>query len=155
MNFKLLWEDYDSSLEKVIICSLIGAVIALLMACYHKRAVGGFVRTLLKRGCADESSALTLAELGYGKAVYLFSALKNPDSGLRRTVSVAEKEGVITSAELKQLRFYVSEDDRYRAEVRYDGKNSNLFVVIVSAALLALAAYLCIKYVPELLALFK
>ena len=32
MNFKLLWEDYDSSLEKVIICFLVGAVIALLMA---------------------------------------------------------------------------------------------------------------------------
>lgn len=155
MNFKLLWEDYDSSLEKVIICFLVGAVIALLMALYHKRAVGGFVRALLKRGCADETSALTLAELGYGKAVYLFSALKNPDSGLRRVVSLVGKEGTVTSAELKQLRFYVSEDDRYRAEVRYDTKNSNLFVVIISVAALALAAYLCIKYLPELLSLFK
>lgn len=155
MNFKLLWEDYNSSLEKVIICFLVGAVIALLMAFYHKRAVGGFVRALLKRGCADESSALTLAELGYAKAVYLFSALKNPDSGLRRVVSIVGKDQKITSDELKRLRFYVSEDDRYRAEVRYDGKNSNLLVVIISAAVLALAAYLCIKYIPELLALFK
>ena len=155
MNFKLLWEDYNSSLEKVIICFLVGAVIALLMACYHKRAVGGFVRALLKRGCADESSALTLAELGYAKAVYLFSAQKNPDSGLRRVVSIVGKDQKITSDELKRLRFYVSEDDRYRAEVRYDGKNSNLLVVIISAAVLALAAYLCIKYIPELLALFK
>ena len=155
MNFKLLWQDYNSSLEKVIICFLVGAVIALLMAYFNKRAVGGFVRALLKKGCADESTALTLSELGYGKAVYLYSALKNPDSGLRRVVSIVDKDGRITSEELKELRFYVAEDNRYRAEVRYDGKNNTLPIVIISAAVLAGVAYLCIKYLPKLLELFK
>lgn len=155
MNFKLLWEDYGSSLEKVIICCFIGAVIALLMAYCNKRAIGGFVRTLLKRGCADETTALTLGELGYGRAVYLYAALKNPDSGLRRMVSAVGKDGRITSDELAGLRFYVNEDGRYRAELRYAKKNNTLPVVIVSVAILALAAYLCIRYVPELLELFK
>ena len=155
MNFNLLWEDYGSSLEKVIICFFVGAVIALLMAYFNKRAVGGFVRALLKKGCADEASAMTLAELGYGKAVYLHAALKNPDSGLRRVISVVDKEDRISTDELKQLRFYVAEDDRYRAEVRYDGKNNTLPVVIISAAALAGVACICIKYIPKLLELFK
>lgn len=155
MNFKLLWEDHNSSLEKVIICCLIGAVIASVMALYNKRAVGGFVRALLKRGAADESSALTLAELGYARAVFLYSSLKNPDSGLRKVVSLVGQDGRIDSGQLRQARFFIAEDDRYRAEARYDGRHTSIPVLILAVILLTAAAYLCIKYIPELLALFK
>ncbi len=155
MNFELLWTEYNSSLEKVILCFLVGAVIASVMALYNKRAVGGFVRALLKRGAADKSSALTLGQLGYGRAVFLYSSLKNPDSGLRKVVSCAEREGAIPSNELKDVRFYIAEDDRYRAEARYDGRHTSMAVLILAVIVVTAAAYLCIKYIPELLALFK
>lgn len=152
--FQPLWQDSGSSLSHVILSFLIGAVIASFMILYNKRAVGGFVRTLLKKGAASPDSALTLAECGYEKAYFLFSALKNPDSGLRRAVSVAGKEGKLTSKELPELRFYIDEEDRYHAEARYDAKNTSIVIVILAVIALSVVAYLCIKYIPELLSMF-
>lgn len=155
MNFETLWTEYNSSLEKVILSFLIGAVIASVMILYNKRAVGGFVRALLKKGAADETTAVTLAEAGYSRAAFIFASLKNPDSVLRRVVSVTGSKEKINSNELKNARFYISEDNRYKAESRYDGKNTSIPVLILTVIALTVVAYLCIKYIPQLIALFN
>lgn len=150
--FEPLWTD-SSSLYQVILSFLIGAVIACFMVLYNKRGVGGFVRTLIKKGASTPESALTLAESGYGKAFFILGSLKNPDSGLRRAVSVVDREGKLSSKELTALRFYIPEEKRYHAETRYDGKHTSLPVLILAVTALSIVAYLCIKYIPELLVL--
>ena len=48
---------------------------------------------------------------------------------------------------------YVAEDRRFAAEERYSAKNATWPVVVVGALLILAAAYACIRFIPEILAL--
>lgn len=151
MDFTKLWTETGSTLEKVVLAIAIGAVIAGFIMLYNKRAAGKLPRELIKRGAHNESTALTLAELGLKPHSAGTTSLKNPDSGLRRYVEVVGRDGALTGEELAKARLYVPEDRKYAAEVRYDAKGTNVATAIVAVIAIGVAAYLCIKYIPQLL----
>ena len=158
MNVAALWEDTGTTLEKVVIGIAVGFVIAALIMLFHKRVIGRFVRELIKRGATDPGNAMTLEELGLKARLAAASELKNPESALRKLVEIAPGEGGepagtrrLKTSELVNARFYVPEEKRIRAEVRYDAKNTTVPIVILCVIAFAAAAYLCIRYIPQLL----
>jgi len=156
MDFSTLWTETFSTLEKVIIALAIGVIVAGAMLIYNRRVTGKIVRRLIAEDALTPGTAKTLAELGLRRGAA--SALRDPDGGMRRCVRViladgTEAEGRLKSADLADARFYVPEEEKYAAEVRYEAKNTAWPVLIVAIIAAAVVAYLCIKYIPQLLEL--
>ena len=159
MNISSLWTDTGSTLEKVVLAIAIGFVIASLIMLFHKRVIGRLVRELIKRGANTPETALTASELGFKPTSPAIRALKNPAGGLRTLISVVPdgsdgpSDGALKNDALSTARFYAPEEKRIRAEVRYDAKNTTIPIVIIGAIAFGIAAYLCIRYIPQLLEL--
>ena len=144
------------------------------MSVHTKRGIGGFVRKLLRNECHSPESAKTLSELGYfqnlavrraltkgvslGKLVVckeLQEATENGSSTDETSESNTVKAGKKTSSEIdfSTMHFYIPEDLRYRAEIRFEKKGTSwMFFVIILIGTIIGAALLC-WLAPQLLKL--
>ena len=62
--------------ELVIWAIFLGFSIALVLALFHKRYMGKFIHTLLKKGIDSKEKAATLKELGFANNPFVKMALK-------------------------------------------------------------------------------
>ena len=157
MNFFSLWSETGSTLEKVVISLAIGFCVAMFVMVADRRDKAKLVRELIKRGANSPDSALTLSELGVAVHGIGLVGLRNGESLLRRSVRAApEKEGddpgrTLKGREVTAARFYLPEEERINAEVRFSAKNTTLLIAILGIIAVGIVAYLCIRYIPKLL----
>lgn len=153
-----------NTVRNLIIGIAIGIIIASAMAVHTKRGVGGFVRKLLAMECTSPESAKTLSELGYfqnlsirrelKKGVTLSKLVLCVEEGAYRSEcsSIDKTQGKSKPFEIdfSTMHFYVPEDLRYRAEVRFEKKGSTWtsFLITLAATVVG-AALLCI-FLPDL-----
>lgn len=154
-----------SSMELVIWCMFIGMVLATVYMFYEKKVIGAFVRALLSIQASDIASAKTLMELGFAKNYPVRSALRK-GGALRKLVwetgdnYMENENGVKYSArqtpmDLNTARFFISEENRIRAELRYSEKGSDIFILIITILVFLMIAYLAVIFLPELLTLLE
>lgn len=145
------------SVEVIIIFAMLGMVVACFMGSFNKGTLGGFIRTLIRNNCLSPASAKTLGELGYLKNTAVRSSLKN--GYLKKYVSCVEDEqGILISSENKNgtvefndAHFYIPEEDKYKIEVRFEGKKTNpLTYVIMIVTAIAITVFL-IAILPDIL----
>ena len=145
------------SIEALIIFAMIGMVIACFMGSFNKGTLGGFIRTLLRNNCLLVDSAKTLGELGYLKNTAVRASLKN--GYLKKFVHCVEDEqGILRSSENKtgtvefnDAHFYIPEEEKYKVEVRFEGKKTNpLTYVLMVVAAIAITVFL-IAILPDIL----
>lgn len=152
-------------MELVIWCMFIGIMLASVFMFYQKKVIGAFVRALLKAEASDLSSAKSLTELGFARSYPVRSALRG-GGALRKLVwesndnYIENEKGVKYSArqtpmDVNTARFYISEENRIRAELRYSEKGSDIFMLIISALVFLMLAYLAVTFLPDLLDLLK
>lgn len=150
-----------TSMDMVIWCMFIGLMLATIFMYYQKRVIGAFVRKLLSSDATDQASAKTLSELGYARNYSIRSALRG-GGALRKLVwengdnYVENESGIKYSArqtpmDINTARFYIPEDNRIRAELRYSAKGSDIFMLIITAVVSLMIAYLAATYLPDLL----
>lgn len=150
-----------SGLNLIIWSLYIGILLATVFSYYQKRIVGGFVRHLMKNGANTPDNALTLAQLGYSKHPAIRRELSKPGP-LRKMVWEVDdnyrmgENGVLYCAREKALdlnlgRFYIPEEKRIEAELRYEGKGNDLFAVIISVAVFFVIAVLACIWLPTIL----
>lgn len=175
-NFKL---DANAlfSIRGVIVGITVGIILAAISTVYNKRYVGEFVRSLLYEGCTDAKSAKTLSELEYIGYSGIRSALKSGGS-LTRWVRCVEEDEFYSELERQRaefeeahkdeskppkfkepefrrdvtsMHFYVPEEMKYKAEVKFDKTGTDWWIVlVVSAIAIAICAFLC-YIVPDVL----
>ncbi|NLK39165.1 MAG: hypothetical protein GX303_02790 [Clostridiales bacterium] len=146
------------SLEMMIIAIFIGAVLAAFAAVYNKRILGNFVWTLLKSGINSKENAKTIYELKFQKNPFLRAALRE-GSVFRRIVHFAEeddegaegKRGKKPAINFKTARFYIPEELRIRAEIRYHRKGTDWLTFTLSVIIFAILAIGVYYILPELL----
>jgi len=131
-----------ATIRNAVFAVCFGVILAALFAYYQRAVPGGFARALLKSGACSPETAKTRAELGFGKTPFLKRELRD-GSFLRRVVRVAEREG--------EPRYYIDEEDRIRAEVRYDKQGSGLLALLLTAALTLIAGMVVIRLTPAIL----
>lgn len=146
---------------------LLGVLSALILRVHSHR----IVKALTEHGAADRESAATLEQLGLKDNRFVRSLLKS-DSALRRTVLCAnesefreKKPSALTrfwrdkilhnplppDTDFEVARFYLPEEKRITAELRYsEEKHPVRSFVLAALGLLALAAF-TIFVLPELL----
>ena len=154
-----------TQMEIVIWSIAVGASIAVLFTYYNRTVLGGFVRALISKEALSAETALTVDELGYTKNQFVKSALLRGGM-FRKIVFEIEDEILIASEEhsfsarskpidLDTARFYIAEENKIMAEMRYDNHGSNLFGVVVSIILIAILAYLATIFIPFVLSSFS
>lgn len=152
-------------LNLVIWSVYIGYMLATVLYYYQKKVMGKFVRLIISKGALSSDSAMTLAELGYDKQTLIRRELQK-HSALRKMVWEIDdnyrtgEDGILYCAREKSLdlnigRFYIPEERRIQAEIRYDDKGSDIFALIISAVgMFALAVVACI-WLPDIIGSFK
>lgn len=156
-----------TTVRNTIIGIAIGIIIASAMMVHTKKGIGGFVRTLLRYDCTSPETAKTLLELGYFKNASIRRELKRGVS-LCKLVHCKEREAAqesgsfinetqqeVTKSEenfsidFATMHFYIPEELRYRAEIRFDKKGSTwLFFFVVLISTIVATALLC-TLLPE------
>lgn len=166
--------DTDSMIfiKNLILGIFIGLCIAAFGTVYNKRILGKFVRKLLREECLSKESAKTLSELGFMKNYAIRNAVRK-SVNLRRVVRCKEEEEFLAEQENLRLefersakgdkkavfreekfemdtandRFYIPEDMKYMADIKFESKGTSLlgailFVVIMAIVFVALLAFL-------------
>lgn len=150
-----------------------GLVIACIMAVRARNIRSDVVSSLLDGGAVSEADALTLGDAGL-KPRKIKAALRALRSGtvLSRYVHCANKDAFVTaltgkaakaakffslSREKEKLtpdaRFFIPEDARVTAEVRFKTKKANIWAVVIFAAALAVVMAFISEAIPKLISM--
>ena len=167
-----------SMIRNIIVGLLCGFFLACCMTVFDRRVLGDFVRRLLYCECLSKETAMTLAELGYLKNAIIRGALRRNVS-LRRVVKCVEEEEFRSRAEAEYealvksceeagkkppkrtvpafkvdpsvMHFYIPEDLKYVADVKFEKKGANWVTLLVAFVLFFAIAALAIFLLPDLL----
>ena len=149
-----------TALRNVILAFCIGILLASLYMLYQKLVPGNIIRAILRAEAHSSESAKTLTELGLDKnPLYRFELRRNAVLGkmvLRASEQGSDKSESETASKdaksaTQEERFYISEEDKYRAEIRFDKKGNGVAGLVLTAALTVVLAILLIKLIPAVL----
>ena len=168
------------SLRFIIIGITAGFCIAAILTLIDKKHLGGLVRHMLSEDCVGRDNAKTLKELGYDKNPAVRGSLKS-GTVLKKWVRCVEED--IHTEEIAKKRaeyelkskddpkapkfkevefkrnpdthhFYIDEEKKYSAAVKFDSKGTNVVsVIMVMVISIIICAFLC-YVVPDMLTLF-
>lgn len=130
--------------RNAIVALCIGIVLASLYAAYQRGVVGKPVRALLRAEALSPEAAKTLAELSLDRNPFVvFEVERNRVlKGLIRTVEGREGEA---------MRYYIPEELKYRADVRFEAKGNGVFALILTAVVATGLAIALIALLPTFL----
>lgn len=175
-----LASGYDTLTLRIIIWGAVGGIaIGAVSSLIGRRVPGTFIRSLRRAGADCPEKAVSLSEVGMEKNLILRRALRDGKS-LRKYVSLANEadflvkkpidngflrvlrkifslpEGdAVREIDFDRAKFYMTDDARYTAEVRYDGKGADLLGVFLSVILLAAIGLLLQWILPELIGMVE
>lgn len=152
----------------------VGLLMGVLSALILRVQSHKIVKALSDHGASDRDSAQTLEELGLSKNRIAKSLLKT-DSALRRTVLCANetefgprkisgirrfwrekilKNPLPPATDFGVARFYIPEEKRVTAELRYSAEQHPVRSFILAAVGLTALAFFTVFVLPELLTMF-
>ena len=169
--------DTMITVRNIIIGMFAGVIVASLMALYTKNVLGSFVRWLLKNEVFSEEKAVRLAQTGFVTNFSVRSALKKGRT-LRTVVRCREEEEHNRAMEMARLEheqkrsedeslppfvpytytpdpdadhFYIPEEKKYQAEMRFENLGTN-WVVFIGIVILSVVLFCALMLViPEIL----
>ena len=174
------YENIDISSDPVVSTAMVilaGFIAVMAGACvmiFTKRTLGRLVRRLLKNEALSAESAKTFDELGLSKsrALRLFINKTTLSKAVRcreedeaygigklEGKDDAYKEYLRTPSKLRYKRdpekdhFYIPEEQKYRADVRFEKKGIGWLTVLLTAVCAVVAASLLCTFLPDIVRL--
>ena len=160
-----------ATVRSLIFGLMLGTIFAGALMYYTKNVHGKFVRVLLKNECFTPEKAMTLRETGMfrspsvrrelakngvlaklTKRVCATSAAKSTEADGEAADAPKEPTEEPTVDFLKD-RFYIPEELKYKAEVRYDKSGSERFPFAITVIACVILAFLLCRFMPTLLGL--
>ena len=154
------------TMNKIIIALIFGCIFAAVYTVYQRKIVGRFVRKLLKNEAFSPESSKNLLELEEFRSTVIRHELAK-GVFLRKVVRCCEEEAFEAdlpksnaAAKSKQssyhmdftlARFYIPEDLKYRAELRFEQKGSGWLFVLLTVVVTPILASLICQFLPDLL----
>ena len=139
-DFSFLTEYQGSPLTLIVSSLFIGMVIASAAMLYHQLFLGGIVRRIIEKGALSPEKALTKEELGYSPNNFFVKIALREKSTFRKIV-----HGI---TEDKTERYYIPEEMRIRAEIRFRKQGNNAFGILLTVLLFLVVAYVSLTVVP-------
>ena len=164
-----------SALAQTLVYAIaVGVIVAAGMSVYTRSVLGGFVRTLLKEGALSPENAKTLSDVGFFRNAAIRRELAKGVT-LRKVVKCCEEEALkkVSNAQSTEsqaepdrrwggksksdfrpdfltARYYIPEDLKYRAEVRFEKKGSSWWNFFLAALGAIVVAALIGFFLPDL-----
>ena len=170
-----------NTVQTIIFAVAIGFIIAAFMAVYTRTVLGNFVHALLKSEAKDAESAKDLSSLGFFRSAAIrreldrgvtlrkvvkcvqeeeLRAAKEPTDGEGESEVKATPVGGKTLLEEPRFRpdfttarYYIPEDLRYRAEIRFEKKGSGWGLMVGTVLISILIAGLICFLLPDIIQL--
>ncbi len=162
--------DMNSSAMPIMVCAIgVGLILGILFSLIFRNVSARVIRALLEGGAVDESTARTLGELGI-RAGFVTRFILKPNSPLFKAIGCVggfspKKAGKFTTFlyekflrdeipaefDYKSARFYLPEDKRVSAELRFKKEAHPVRSFIISTVLICLVCVFVIFALPELL----
>ena len=169
------------SLGGIIFGLFVGIMVASFAMVINKRVYGEFVRKLLYEECLSPESSKTLYELGYMRKYSIRNAVGH-GTKLRCVIKCREEEEYYASlaeqraeyearrAEDKSLprfrevpykvnpntdHFYIPEEKKYTAEMRFEDKGTNWLVLFAVAIVSIIGCIALLLVIPKILSLIN
>ena len=162
------------SLRLTVLGIFLGAIIACVIMAYNKQVLGGAVRRMIGREALCADKALTLAELGYNKNVIMRNAFCSSSTMRRFVKCVGEQEFIEEQNGLREEyekrvaagedlpkfkeieyvidpdtdKFYIPEDLRIRAEIRFEKKGSGWVSTLITILLMCVVFFIVLLILP-------
>ncbi len=157
----------------ILIAIFAGALIAVIVALYNKRYIGEVARKIIQSGANSPENAKTLDEFGLGKSLLAGHALcKN--IVLRRFAKCVEEEDFYREQNrlreeheqsgngkkfkettypiyAKTAHFYIPEESRIKAEIRFEKKGSGWGSAVFSILIICIVFVVLLFTLPLLL----
>ena len=143
MTLAKLLTGGNTTSASIIWAIILGVFIAVVITYINKKTVGKLVNKLLALPADSEENAVTLDELGFEKNGSLRYALR-PSSTLSNIIKHTE-DG----------RYYIPEDQQYRAEIVYTQNRLSVMTLVISAVLLIVAGSALLNVLPSFVNMFK
>lgn len=137
-----------TTLRNLIIALAVGIALASLYAFYQKNVPGLLVHALLRAEAFTPEAAKTAEELGLEKNPFVWFEFKH-NTMLKRVVTCIER--TTEEGEAPLLAYYIPEELKYRAEVRYEKKGNGPIALIITMIATVLLAILLIRLAPALI----
>ena len=149
------------TLTTIVIAVCVGVILAALYNFYVRRVPGGVVRLLLSRGALSPETALSAEELGLlNKPFSLWELMRGIT--LRRLLAIApgsaEEEESADNEEAPitaKTRFYIPEDKKERAEIRFNQEGNGVLGLVLTCVLSVVLGFLLLKLIPLALSMME
>lgn len=156
---------YMISLRTVIFGLFVALTVAVVISTINRRALTLFVRRLLKDGILSAETAKSLPELGLADRLWLRRAVRKSVS-LRRVVICREEEEYLKTYDPENVarrlvrhnpdfrinpdehHFYIPEEQKYAADVRFDKKGGSWLGAVALMVLLLISLILILVALP-------
>ena len=165
------------SIRLTVLGIFIGIIIACIAMAYHKKVLGGIVRKLIEKECLSPESALGAEELGYKKNFLIRNALERSVS-LRSIVKCVEEDEFLAQQaeqmalhdekrkedsslkkfkereyviDAKSDRFYIPEEKRIRAEIKFEKKGSGWVSTVFAIIFIIILFFAVLLVLPQIL----
>ncbi len=136
MNLAELLTGGNVAAASVIWPIMLGVFIAVVISYINKKTIGKLVNKLLALPADSEDNAVTLSEIGFDKKTSLKYALR-PDSTLSNVIR-STSDG----------KYYIPEDQAYRAETVFTQDRLSLMTVIFAGILIIVAGTALLNVLP-------
>ena len=166
------------SVQTLVIGVFLGLAAAGFVAVFNKQINGAFVERLMREGCVSPESAKTLPELDLADKLMLRYGVSH-SVDLRRVVKCREEEEYEAESAKKAdeyaemcktnprlpkkftpkpfkvdpdaHHFYIPEDMKYTAEIKFDRKGNSWLGAIIYAVVILVALVALIVFLPNIL----
>ena len=146
-------EKTGQNIRTIILGLIIGAILSSIATYYTRSVQGKFVRELLKRECLTPDTAITLSECGFFCNPSIRRELKNGGALAKVTKLAQQPENTDAPVDFLTARYYIPEDTKYRAELRFEKEGAGLFHVILITVVAIAAGIALFRVLPSLLGL--
>lgn len=143
MTLAKLFTGGNTTSASVIWSIIIGVFIAVVISYINKKTIGKLVDKLLSLPADNEENAVTLNEIGYGNKGALRYALRSEST----LSSIIKHTG--------DGRYYIPEDQQYRAESVYTQSRLSVMTLIFSAIFLIIAGSALLNVLPTIIETVK
>ena len=151
-------EQTADIINKIIPALILGIIFAAIVTAFGRRTVGGFVKTLIEKEALSPETGVTLFETGAFRSTVLRRELCR-GAFLRKVVFCREEQAylnekgkdAIYKIDFTRDHFYIPEDLKYRAEIRFNPKGSSWLSVVLTVILVPVFVGLLCRFMPNIL----
>lgn len=169
---KLFMYTGETQLEFIVWPLFIGICLGAFATVFIRVKLGELIRALIAKGACSPETAQSLEDLGLKNKFFIRNALKKRSS-LRHVVSIAHKSSATAAGDNEETQetavdtdpnakidvdsynYYISDENRTRAEAVYDNTGSTIAVAFLTVILALAVAILSMYLIPNLIQMLE